>query len=126
MIRNSENGGRRSETIALLGQIAMIAALMLSAPSHLFAQSAESGATGGASAIWIFSNLSFTGMRAQDRGGTFWKVVCFIFGFPATLLTLMVVEKGSERAYGVDMPRRSDERPITPAPPIVLPPRPEA
>jgi hypothetical protein len=46
---------------------------------------------GGASAIWIFANLSFTGMRAQAKGSTFWKVVSFIFGFPGTLLTLLVV-----------------------------------
>jgi hypothetical protein len=61
----------------------------------------------GVSAIWIFANLSFTAMRAQDKGSDFWKVVSFIFGFPGTLLTLLVVEKGCERAYGMDMPRRS-------------------
>jgi len=65
-----------------------------------------SGTQGGASATWIFANLSFTGMRAQDKGTTFWKVVTFIFGFPGTLLTLMVVERGSQRAYGIDMPRK--------------------
>jgi hypothetical protein len=68
--------------------------------------SIHTGSEGGASAVWIFANLSFTGMRAQDRGSTFWKVVSFIFGFPATLLTLMIVQRGSERAYGIDMPRR--------------------
>jgi hypothetical protein len=61
---------------------------------------------GGASAVWIFANLSFAGMRAQDRGSTFWKVITFIFGFPGTVLTLLVVKKGSERAYGIDLPRR--------------------
>jgi hypothetical protein len=85
-------------------------AIMILACTPVYAlQSADSvptGSEGGASAVWIFANLSFTGMRAQDRGGTFWKVVSFIFGFPATLLTLMVVQKGSERAYGIDMPRR--------------------
>lgn len=60
----------------------------------------------GGDAIWIFANLSFTAMRAQDTGSTFWKVVTFIFGFPGTLLTLIVVDKGSERAYGIDMPRK--------------------
>ena len=62
---------------------------------------------GGACAIWIFANLSFTAMRAQDRGNAFWKILTFILGFPATLLTLLVVRKGSERAYGIDLPRRS-------------------
>jgi len=61
----------------------------------------------GVSAIWIFANLSFTAMRAQARGSTFSKVLTFIFGFPGTLLTLLVVTEGSERAYGIDMPRKS-------------------
>jgi hypothetical protein len=60
----------------------------------------------GVSAVWIFANLSFTAMRAQGRGSTFWKVVTFIFGFPGTLLTLLAVKEGSERAYGIDMPRK--------------------
>ncbi|HWB86495.1 MAG TPA: hypothetical protein VG675_20300 [Bryobacteraceae bacterium] len=64
------------------------------------------GTEGGSSAIWIFANLSYVGMRAQDQGRIFWKVVSFIFGFPGTLLTLLVVDKGGEHAYGVDMPRR--------------------
>jgi hypothetical protein len=58
------------------------------------------------SAIWIFANLSYTGMRAQNTGSTFWRVVSFIFGFPGTLLTMLIVDEGSERAYGIDMPRR--------------------
>jgi hypothetical protein len=62
--------------------------------------------TEGIDAVWVFANLSFTAMRAQDTGATFWKVVTFIFGFPGTLLTLIVVNKGSERAYGIDMPRK--------------------
>jgi hypothetical protein len=63
--------------------------------------------TEGVSAIWVFANLSFTAMRAQDKGTTFWKVVTFIFGFPGSLLTLLAVKKGSERAYGMDMPRKA-------------------
>src|SRR5579875_3704957 len=69
--------------------------------------STPTGTEGGASAIWIFANLSFTGMRAQATGTTFWKVITFIFGFPGTLLTLLIVTRGSERAYGIDMPRKS-------------------
>jgi hypothetical protein len=59
-----------------------------------------------ASATWVFANLSFTGMYAQNTGSTFWKVVSFIFGFPGTLLTMLIIERGSERAYGVDLPRK--------------------
>ena len=63
--------------------------------------------TCGVDAIWVFANLSFTAMRAQAQGTSFWKVVSFIFGFPGTLLTLLVVDKGSERAYGIDIPRKT-------------------
>ena len=64
----------------------------------------------GVSAIWVLANLSFTAMRAQGRGSLFWKALTFIFGFPGTLLTLLVVAEGSERAYGIDMPRKSETR----------------
>ncbi len=60
----------------------------------------------GINAVWVFANLSFTAMQAQAKGSVFWKVVTFIFGFPGTLLTLLIVNKGSERAYGIDLPRR--------------------
>ncbi|MDT8067744.1 MAG: hypothetical protein ROO76_06205 [Terriglobia bacterium] len=63
------------------------------------------GTEGGISALWTFSNLSFTAMRAQDRGLLFWKVVTFIFGFPATLLTLIVFTPNGERPCGIDLPR---------------------
>jgi hypothetical protein len=46
--------------------------------------SPPNGTEGGASAVWIFANLSYTGMRAQAAGSTFWKVVAFILGFPGT------------------------------------------
>jgi hypothetical protein len=60
----------------------------------------------GGSAVWIFANLSFAGMRARASDSNGWLIVSFIFGFPCTLLSLLVVEKGGERAYGIDMPRR--------------------
>jgi len=44
------------------------------------------------------------------KGTTLWKVISFIFGFPGTLLTLLVITQGSERAYGIDMPRKSFSR----------------
>jgi hypothetical protein len=69
--------------------------------------SSPAGTEGGVSAVWIFANLSFTAMWAQARNTTFWMVVSFIFGFPGTLLTWLVVTRGSERAYGIDMPRKS-------------------
>ena len=29
----------------------------------------------GVDAVWVFANLGFTAMRAQEGGTTFWKVV---------------------------------------------------
>jgi len=64
--------------------------------------------TGGVSGIWVLANLSYAGMRAQNnRRDSGWRILAFIFGFPGTLLTLLAVREGSERAYGVDLPRRS-------------------
>jgi hypothetical protein len=44
-------------------------------------------------------------MWAQAKGNAIWKAITFILGFPGTLLTLLVVTSGSERAYGIDLPR---------------------
>lgn len=67
---------------------------------------ARDAGDGGASAIWIFANLSYAGMRAQNSSSRGWRIIAFIFGFPGTLLSLFVVREGSERAYGIEMPRR--------------------
>src|SRR5690349_6871522 len=45
-------------------------------------------------------------MRAQAKGNTLWKFIAFILGFPGTLLTLLVVTAGGERAYGIFMPQK--------------------
>ena len=47
--------------------------------------------TGGTSAIWIFANISYAGMRAQNSPSVVWRIICFIFGFPGTLLTWIIV-----------------------------------
>jgi hypothetical protein len=60
----------------------------------------------GVSAIWILANLSYAGMRAQNSSSSGWRTVSFLFGFPGTLLSYLVVVEGSERAYGVDIPSR--------------------
>src|SRR5262249_33320793 len=57
--------------------------------------------------LWLLANFAYTGMRAQgNQGSPGWRVLAFIFGFPGTLLSWLVVLEGSERAYGVDLPRR--------------------
>jgi hypothetical protein len=62
--------------------------------------------TGGSSAVWIFANISYAGMRAQNSPSVGWRIISFIFGFPGTLLTWFIVQEGSERAYGIELPKR--------------------
>jgi hypothetical protein len=67
----------------------------------------QSSADAGVSAIWMLSNFCYAGMRAQANPSAGWRVLSFLFGFPGTLLTLLVVKEGGERAYVVDLPRRT-------------------
>src|SRR5690242_1651488 len=60
----------------------------------------------GVSGLWILANISFAGMRAQDHQSFFWRIVAGIFGFPGTILSLICVVEGSERAYGISIPKR--------------------
>jgi hypothetical protein len=98
----------------LSGLFARCCAGLIVFSAHAFGMQASdpsrTGAEGGASAIWIFANLSFAGMRAQDKGNPLWVILTFIFGLPGTLLTLLVVKKGGERAYGIDLPRKPETR----------------
>ena len=98
----------------LFGLIARCCAGLIVFSTAVFGMPASdpsrTGAEGGASAIWIFANLSFAGMRAQDKGNPLWVILTFIFGLPGTLLTLLVVKKGGERAYGIDLPRKPEPR----------------
>ena len=60
----------------------------------------------GVSGLWVLSNISFAGMRAQNNPSSGWRILAFIFGFPGTLISLFAVKEGGERAYGIDIPRR--------------------
>ncbi|MBX7257014.1 MAG: hypothetical protein K1Y02_11690 [Candidatus Hydrogenedentes bacterium] len=60
----------------------------------------------GPSALWILANISYAGMRAQGSRSAGWRIVAFIFGFPGTLLSLLLIRDGCEHAYGIDLPRR--------------------
>jgi len=60
----------------------------------------------GVSGIWILANISYAGMRAQNSISTGWRIIAFIFGFPGTLISFVTISEGSERAYGIDTPRR--------------------
>jgi hypothetical protein len=98
----------KAET-AVMGRMRLVlstALWILMIPTAASAQSTTSVRDGGASAIWILSNLAYAGMRAQGSKNEGWRIISFIFGFPGTLLTLLVVKNGGERAYGVDLPKR--------------------
>lgn len=61
----------------------------------------------GVSGLWVLTNISYAGMRAQNNRDSFWRTVAFIFGLPGTLLTFVFVDEGSDRAYGISLPPRS-------------------
>jgi uncharacterized membrane protein YhaH (DUF805 family) len=88
-----------------LTQRAVVIATGLCTPAPLLAQTAERAADTGVSAVWIFVNLCYAGMRAQNSANALGRVLLFLLGFPGTLLTWLLVQEGSERAYGVDLPR---------------------
>jgi hypothetical protein len=51
-------------------------------------------------------NVSFAGMRAQNNRSVLWRTLAFIFGLPGTIVTFFAVPEGSDRAYGIDLPRK--------------------
>lgn len=77
-------------------------------PTTLAAETVERARDTGVSAIWILANLCYAGMRAQNSSNTLGRVLAFLFGLPGTLLTWLIVREGSERAYGVDLPRAAN------------------
>ena len=60
----------------------------------------------GVSGLWVLSNISFAGMRAQNNSSIGWRPLAFIFGLPGTVVTFFTVKEGGERAYGIDIPKR--------------------
>ena len=85
--------------------IGIIATLI---PVIAYAQSgADTARDTGVSGLWMLANISYAGMRAQDNPSGVWRVLSFIFGFPGTLLSWLVIQEGSERAYGIDLPRKT-------------------
>jgi hypothetical protein len=61
---------------------------------------------GGVSALWVLANISYAGMRAQGNPSLGWRIASFLLGFPGTLVSLLAVEEGGERAYGIELPRK--------------------
>ncbi len=87
------------------------------APASLYADTGDRAGTAGVSGLWILANFCYAGMRAQANPSSFWRVVSFIFGFPGTVVSLFAIEEGSERVYGVDVPRAPDNGDARGAPP---------
>ncbi len=86
------------------GVIAFTPSIVLAAePLNQVQQSVQNV---GSSALWILANISYAGMRAQNSPHSGWRVLSFIFGFPGTFLTFLVVKEGAERAYGIDLPKQ--------------------
>jgi serine/threonine protein kinase len=56
--------------------------------------------------LWFLANVTYAGMRAQNSDASVSRAVAFTAGLPGTLVTMIVVAEGSERAYGIDLPRR--------------------
>jgi hypothetical protein len=61
----------------------------------------------GISGLWVLANVSFAGMRAQNNPSILWRTLAFLFGLPGTIVTFFAVAEGSDRAYGIDIPRKS-------------------
>lgn len=58
----------------------------------------------------VMANFAYAGMRAQGNQSEAARTFAFIAGFPGTFVTYLAVEEGSETAYGVDLPRKKDEK----------------
>jgi hypothetical protein len=60
----------------------------------------------GISGLWVLANISYAGMRAQNNRSVNWRILAFIFGLPGTIVSFFAVAEGSDRPYGIDLPRR--------------------
>lgn len=93
---------RRDLTVLLCGLISCTSAALAQTSRTPQSQIQDTGISG----LWILANISFAGMRAQNNPSVLWRTLAFIFGLPGTILTFIAVDEGSDRAYGIDLPRR--------------------
>jgi hypothetical protein len=93
---------RRDLTILLFGLISSTSAALAQASITTQTRMQDTGVSG----LWILANVSFAGMRAQNNPSVLWRTLAFLFGIPGTIVTFFVVGQGSDRAYGIDLPRR--------------------
>jgi hypothetical protein len=92
----------RDLTILLLGLISCSSAALAQANRCTQSQIQNTGISG----LWVLANVSLAGMRAQDNPSVLWRTLAFIFGLPGTIVTFFAVAKGSNRGYGIDLPRK--------------------
>ena len=92
----------RNLIVSLLGFVSCTSAAL--AQSGVTAQSQIQDT--GISGLWVLANISYAGMRAQNNPSRLWRILAFIFGLPGTIITFFAVTEGSDRAYGIDLPRR--------------------
>jgi hypothetical protein len=82
-----------------------------SAPALALAQTyaptaQQSASNAGVSGLWVLANICYAGMKAQAHPSAGWRILSFIGGFPGTLISFLVITEGSERAYGIELPRK--------------------
>ena len=93
---------RRDLMILLFGLISSTSAALAQASITTQTRMQDTGVSG----LWILANVSFVVMRAQNNPSVLWRTLAFIFPIPGTIVTFFVVDDGSDRAYGIDLPRR--------------------
>lgn len=59
----------------------------------------------GFTAVSLFANFAYAGMKAQGNNQD-GRTLAFILGLPGTGISYFAVKEGSERAYGVDLPKK--------------------
>ena len=75
------------------------------------ASQSQGTARAGVTGLWVLANISYAGMRAQNSASAGWRIIAFIFGFPGTFISYLAITEGSERAYGIEVPRRRTRGP---------------
>jgi hypothetical protein len=93
---------RRDFAILLLGFMTCTSAALAQVSTTTQSQIQDTGISG----LWVLANVSFAGMRAQNNRSVLWRTLAFIVGLPGTIVTFFAVADGSQRAYGVDLPRK--------------------
>ena len=92
---------RRDLTVFLFGLVSCTSSALAQAINSPQSQIQNTGISG----LWVLANISYAGMRAQNHSSVLWRTLAFIFGLPGTIITFFAVDEGSDRAYGINLPR---------------------